>query len=481
MASSCASGLAAGLLLAALQACSSTARGPGDRPPPTGGSAPLPQGSVALAPTGVPSSATSSGAAATAAGAAGGAGPSASPSASPVGPTAAPVKLNVLLVTVDAMRADMPWAGYPRAIAPNLTAWEARSVSYTRAYSVSSYTAMSVGGFLAGRYPSEMARSGSFFSAYPESETLFPELLQAAGVRTVAAHAHFYFDTKAGFRQGFDVYRMVEGLTTDNKTDRNVTSPQHLKLALELLSDPANTSRQFFAWFHFMDPHDLYMTHEGVPDFGKKARDRYDGEIYFTDQHVGQLLDFVSRQPWGERTAIIINSDHGEAFGEHGRTRHGFELWEPLVHVPLFIHLPGATPHRIETPRSMIDLAPTIVELLGLPPQPAFQGKSLLPELRGQASPEERPVIVDLPRTGDNDRRRAMVLGRYKLISFGDDFRFELYDLQDDPGEDHDLRKTKPEIYRMMRQRYDERVKGIHDICPQHRDKLKNKSADRPC
>jgi choline-sulfatase len=90
----------------------------------------------------------------------------------------------------------------------------------------------------------------------------------------------------------------------------------------------------------------------------------------------------VSRQPWAEHTAIIINSDHGEAFGEHGRTRHGFELWEPLVHVPLFFHLPGVTPRRMDAPRSMIDLPPTILELLGLPPHPGFQGKSLLPELR---------------------------------------------------------------------------------------------------
>jgi arylsulfatase A-like enzyme len=389
--------------------------------------------------------------------------------------------MNVLLVTVDAMRADMPWAGYPRQIAPNLTAWEARSVSYARAYAVSSYTAMSVGGFLSGRYPSEMERSGSFFSAYPDSELMFPELLQAAGIRTLAAHAHFYFDTKAGFRQGFDVYRMVEGLTADNKTDRNVTSPRNLEIALEILSDPANTSRQFFAWFHFMDPHDKYMSHEGIPDFGKRARDRYDGEIYFTDQHVGKLLDFVGRQPWGEHTAIIINGDHGEAFGEHDRTRHGFELWEPLVHVPLFIYLPGIRPRHIDTPRSMIDLGPTILELLGVPAHVGFQGNSLVPELRGDAVAEERPVIVDLPRTTDNDRRRAMILGRYKLISFGDDFRFELYDLLDDPGERRDLRKSKPEILRMMRQRYDERVKSIHDICPQRRDWLMSKAAGRPC
>jgi len=397
------------------------------------------------------------------------------------GPKPAPRTLNVLLITVDAMRADMPWAGYPRPIAPNLTAFEAESASYARAYAISSYTAMSIGGFLSGRFPSEMERSGMFFSAYPDSELLFPELLQKAGIRTLTAHAHFYFDVKAGFRQGFDVYRMVEGLTADNKTDRNVTAPRHLASAIEILSDPANTSVPFFAWFHFMDPHDVYVRHEGVPDFGSRARDRYDGEIAFTDQHVGRLLEFVTHQSWAERTAVIVNSDHGEAFGEHGRTRHGFEIWEPLVHVPLLLRIPGVAARRIDEPRSMMDLVPTIFDLLGVPPHPGFQGRSLVPELRGEVLPEPRDVIVDLPRTSDNDRRRALVFGRYKLISFGDDFRFELYDVVDDPGEERDLRSRRPEIYRMMRQRYAERSKGIHDVCPMRRDRLMGKHASRPC
>src|SRR4030095_13299899 len=131
-------------------------------------------------------------------------------------------------------------------------------------YSISSYTAMSLGGMLSGRYPSELERSGYFFGNYPDSVLMFPELLQKAGVRTVTAHAHFYFDQKAGFRQGFDVYEMVKGLKENNKTDENVTSPQHLELAEKILSDKANTDKTFFAWFHFLDPHDEYVPHPGI-------------------------------------------------------------------------------------------------------------------------------------------------------------------------------------------------------------------------
>ena len=374
----------------------------------------------------------------------------------------------------------MPWAGYPRDIAPYLTAFEKKCVSYERAYSISSYTAMSVGGLLAGRYPSELQRSGFFFSAYPDEELMFPELLQQAGVRTLAAHAHWYFDTKSGFRQGFDVYRMVDGIVEDNKKAVEITSPKHLALAQEILGSKSDTAGQFFAWFHFVDPHDLYLEHDGI-DFGKRARDRYDGEVLFTDRHIGKLIDFIEAQPWGERTAIIVTADHGEAFGEHKMSRHGFELWDVLVHVPLMVKIPGAPPRHITTPRSAIDLAPTVLELLGLPPSPGFQGKSLASEIRGEAEPEPRAVIIDLPRTSDNRRRRALVWDRYKIIALDDDFRFELYDLVADPGETIDLRHRDPVHYELMKARYLEASKTIHDVCPKMRDKLLGRRKERPC
>ncbi|HEX7603007.1 MAG TPA: sulfatase, partial [Polyangiaceae bacterium] len=375
-----------------------------------------------------------------------------------------------------------PWAGYPRDIAPVLTAFEKTAVSYTRAYSISSYTAMSLGGFLAGRYPSEIARSGYFFSSYPESVTFFPELLQKAGVRTLAGHAHFYFDQKSGFRQGFDVYKIVPGLVQDNTTDKNVTAPQHLELAKEMLGDKANTGKRFFAWFHFLDPHDQYMPHEGIGPYGKSSRDKYDGEITFVDQHVGKLLEFVDQQEWGKRTAIVITADHGEAFGEHKMYRHGFEIYEMLVHIPMMIRAPGITARRIDTPRSTMDLPPTILEMTGAPAEPTFQGKSLVGELYG-ATPEARDVVIDLPRTGDNDRRRALVKGDYKLIAFGDDDGFELYDVVKDPKEEHDLKKKAEmkQVFEDMKAAYKARVEKILEVCPKMTDKLKGKKKRKRC
>jgi choline-sulfatase len=270
-----------------------------------------------------------------------------------------------------------------------------------------------------------------------------------------------YFKS-AGFEQGFDVWKLVPGITWDPNTDRDITSPKHEQISEELLGDPANLDRQFFYWAHFLDPHDQYNRHEGI-DWGKTARDRYDGEITFTDRYVGKLLDFIAGQPWASRTTVIVTADHGEEFGEHGMTRHGFEVWETLVHVPLMVFAPGAKPATIESPRSALDLAPTILELLGLPPDPAFEGRSLVPEIYGTPG-EDRDVVVDLPATSDNGRRRALVHGDEKIICFDTNSACKLYDLAADPMEKSPVIKG-PEL-KQMKARYDAAAKATHEVTP---------------
>jgi choline-sulfatase len=381
----------------------------------------------------------------------------AAPALAPAGP---PKDANVIVLSIDALRADMPWNGYPRAIAPRLTELEKKSVSFTRAYSMSSYTSMSLGGLLGGRYPSELQRSGFFFGTY-RNDVFFPKLLQKAGIHTMGVMAHMYFKA-AGFDQGFDDWKIVPGITFDANTDRDITSPQSEQLAEKALGDPANESRRFFFWAHFLDPHDLYLRHDGI-DWGKTDRDRYDGEVTFTDQHIGKLLDFIAKQSWSARTVIIVTSDHGEEFGEHNMARHGFELWETLVHVPLMIVAPGAAPRRIDVPRSAVDLAPTILDLYGVAPDPSFEGKSLVPEIYGSAS-EARDIVVDLPMTSDNGRRRALIHGSEKLICFDNDGYCKLFDVVKDPMERDPA--VKGEEHRAMRERYLAFVKTLKEIPP---------------
>ncbi len=366
--------------------------------------------------------------------------PAPSASAAPAKAPGPARPVNVLLVTIDSMRADMPWQGYPREIAPNLTALAKESAVYTRAYAVSSYTAKSIAAVLAGRYPSTLYRNWSFFAEYSKGNVFFPELLQEKSVRTMAAHAHFYFDHGKNLNQGFDVWRMVSGLKVNNTTDESITSDKLSDIGIEMLGDANNTKGPFFAWLHYMDPHDQYHTHPESPKWGRDTRDHYDSEIFFTDLHVKRLLDFCAKQPWWQNTVLVVSADHGEAFGEHKMYRHAFALWEVLARVPLMVKGPGIEPRRVEARRSDIDLAPTILDLLGVPADPGFAGKSLVPELYGLEPPGDRePIVLDLPADSNNPPTRAIIKGNYKLIADDATERFSLYDLAVDPAEDFNL------------------------------------------
>jgi len=412
-------------------------------------------------------------------------GSAAAPSASaaaPPGDALSAKDLNVLVVSIDSVRSDrMPWAKYQHDVMPNLAKLAKSGATYERFYATSSYTAKSLGGFLGGKYPSSMKRSGYFFASYPQDEIMFPELLQNAGVTTTSAQAHFYFAReKAGFHQGFDTWELIPGLKKSNTTDENITSPEHTKMALAQLDAASKKGGRFFAWYHLLDPHDQYIGHPEGKDFGKGAPALYDGELFFTDMHLGKIIDYVDAQPWGKKTAIIVTSDHGDAFGEHKMYRHGFELWDVLVHVPLVVRLPGAAPRTITEPRSMVDLAPTILELFGVTKDPGMIGESLVSEVRGGPTPA-RDVIVDLPRTSDNDRRRALIRGKYKILAFGDDQGFQLYDVVADPLEKDDLAKKDKATFEEMKKAYQEASKKIPQVCPKNTEKLKGKSKGKPC
>ncbi|MEO6576515.1 MAG: sulfatase [Polyangiaceae bacterium] len=382
--------------------------------------------------------------------------------AAPPAPTRPPEKLNVILISIDCLRADMPWVGYPRPIAPRLTELEKRSVDFTHAYSLSSYTSMSLGGMLGGKLPGELRRDGYFFGTYGKENLFFPEVLHEHGVRTMGAHAHGYFKD-AKFDQGFDVWELVPNMKWNNTTDENITAPQQEALAEKQLGDPALEGTRFFAWYHFLDPHDQYLPHEGIGPYGKQQRDRYDAEVTFTDQHIGKLLDFVATKSWAARTAIVVTADHGEAFGEHKQNFHGFELWENLIRIPLFIVLPNASPRKIDEPRSAIDLAPTILDLFGIAADPGFEGKSLVPELYGAKS-EPRDIAIDLPATSDNDRRRAFIHGKYKLIAFGTEAYNQVFDLEADPEEKTPI--VRGEVFADMLSRFKAYEKTLKDVPP---------------
>lgn len=397
-------------------------------------------------------------------------------------PTPEPTRLtrpakdvNVLLLTIDALRADMPWSGYDKPIAPNLTKLAEQGVVYENYRSVSSYTAQTVATILSGQYASTLYRTGVFFTNYFDSNEWITERMQEKGIVTMAVHAHLYFDRAPGLKQGFDTWKMVPGLTWNSQTDESITSDKSIQAITELLSNPENTKGQFFLWSHLMDPHDVYIRHDISPDFGKDNRGRYDSEVWFTDYHIGKFLEFAEKQDWWENTALIISADHGEAFGEHGMYKHAFEIWDVLTRIPLIVKAPGAEPLRIREARSHIDLAPTIVDLMGLPPLPGFQGKTMVPEIYGAEEPQNRePILLELAEDSNNPARRAMVLGDYKLIIFDTGWRKSLYNIKEDPGETKDLAKEQPEKLAEMEARLRTEFDALPVVAPFGGTKLRS-------
>lgn len=385
---------------------------------------------------------------------------------------------DVLFVTIDSLRADMPWAGYPRPIAPNLTALAAKSTVYTHAYAISSFTSKSVAGMLSGRFPSELARTGVFFTRYDKSNTFMCEALAEQSIPCVAAQAHKYLEPGyAGLDQGFFEWKIVDGLTFDYNKDLYVTSQKMTPLAISLLADANGAAtadggmHPFFAWMHYMDPHDEYFTHDESPHWGDgtRARDRYDEEVFYTDLWIGKLLAWVDAQPWAKHTILVVSADHGEFFGEHGRFRHAHELYEELVHVPMIVHVPGQTEKDarvIDVPRSQIDLVPTFFDVLGAKPTPDLDGTSLKGEWLGGSPAPARDIVADLPQDEFNGRRRAFFHDGWKIIAHGADTGFELFHVSEDPRETKDLFFEDKEKAREMVRLYKDASARLHDVEP---------------
>jgi arylsulfatase A-like enzyme len=353
-----------------------------------------------------------------------------------------PANLNVILISIDTLRHDLGYTGYARSITPSIDRLAQRSVVFERAYALASYTGKSVGPMLIGRYPSETHRGWLHFNRFGSEDTFVQERLQRAGVRTLSVQGHWYFTPEYGLGRGFDVLdlsaapkeRQLEG-------DRTVNSAELTDAALRELSKPENVRSRFFLWVHYLDPHADYIKHPEF-DFGQKGRDLYDSEVAFVDQHVGRLLTFVEQAELAPRTAIIVTSDHGESFGDNGMWRHGYELWEALVRVPLVVYVPGIADGRVSVRRSSIDLVPTLLELFGSPlpgGEDALSGTSLLADLVDPRAAAPRPIFIDMSAGPYNEDRQALIIDDYKIITSTGRL-IGIYDLNADPKEEQDLR-----------------------------------------
>jgi choline-sulfatase len=385
---------------------------------------------------------------------------SAEPAAAEPAPEAAPGKPriafdgNVLVLVIDTVRADrLGVAGYQRdgkSLTPRLDALAAESVRFTRAYAQAPNTPRSMPSFMASRYPSQVVVDETFKN-YPRvddgNEMLF-EVLQGAGLATIGVASHFYFRDERNFTQGFDRFDN-EGALDIAPSNKDIASPRIVPRALAELDKLAAEKKRFAMFVHLFEPHSTYVEHEGFPvtERGTAALEqKYDYEIAFTDRWIGTLLDGLKEKGLADRTAIVIMADHGEAFGVHNFAGqrmffHGQTLYDELLRVPLLIKVPGVGARTVDSVVQLIDVAPTIAELVGAKRPASWVGRSLVPALAGEVLAERAAHGELLPAPSWKHDAKAMVSGdgRWKLFYRISDSRYELYDLVADPEEKKDL------------------------------------------
>jgi arylsulfatase A-like enzyme len=355
---------------------------------------------------------------------------------------------NILIVSIDALRADrLGVAGYRkrqnRSLTPHLDALAHQGAYFKRVWSQAPNTPRSFPSLLTSRLPSEVIwvqRSLNYSPIAPANETFF-EQLAGGGLRPIGIFSHFYFSADRGLNQGFAEWN-DEGAGTIAESNKDIASPRIVPRVIARLKQAAASKERFVLWTHLFEPHSSYMNHpeyptqlRGVPGLEEK----YDYEIAFVDKWFGKIMTAVDELGLRKNTAVLVIADHGEAWNEHKFLFHGQDLTEEQLRVPLILSVPGRKPAVVDDPVALVDVGPTLVDLVGLVPPPTFKGQSLLPALEGHPLPS-RPIFAELlPATAWPKHETMMVDGTFKIVHKITDRRWELFDLSKDPGQQTDL------------------------------------------
>ncbi|HNX98319.1 MAG TPA: sulfatase, partial [Candidatus Aminicenantes bacterium] len=338
---------------------------------------------------------------------------------------------NLLLITLDTTRADRIGAyGDARACTPNLDRLAREGARVERAYAEAPLTLPSHVSILTGREPpSHQVRNNGTYALRAE-ETTLAEILKNAGYSTQAMVAAFVLERKFGLAQGFDGYDDTLDKERQDTTYRSeITADRvHEKFTRWLSVSPASP---FFCWVHFYDPHAPYEP-------PKHLRERfcdapYRGEIAFVDETIGRMLQELDRRGLMDNTLVVAVGDHGEGFGEHAESGHGLFCYEETLRVPLILHYPKRFPggRVVPGPVGLIDVLPTLLELLHLPPSTGVQGRSFARQLTTKGDAGDSSTIhyfeslYGLEEMGFAPLS-GLICGSLKFISLP---RPELYDL----------------------------------------------------
>jgi len=376
---------------------------------------------------------------------------------------------NLLLVTLDTTRADALGAyGNPGGHTPHLDRLARESVVFENAVAPMATTFPSHASVLTGLYPrrhrlrsNEGRLDGSF-------ETL-AERLRARGYQTAAWVSFESMLSRGRLHQGFD---SLSHPVTGKPAGFPKSGEEVNRLAVPWLR-ARQPGRPFFAWVHYFEPHSPYrltpyaarelrgysgplaqgaptlvfygLGGEQIPwtDAERRAiRILYDGEVREADRLVGELLQALEDAGLGEQTIVVVTSDHGQHLGEHDKVGHGFSLWEDGLRVPLLIRDPREpSARRVATRVGLVDLVPTLLELLGAEVPQDLDGRSLADAVRGRPLAERIyfAEVQDKGRPGVERDTTAVALYHYPLKSILQRGRFLTYDLDRDPDERHPL------------------------------------------
>jgi arylsulfatase A-like enzyme len=395
---------------------------------------------------------------------------------------------NILLIVADALRADRLGAyGNRRGLTPFIDSLAARGYVFRNAYAQSSWTNPSVASILTSRFQSQHGII-TFESVLADAELTLPEVLKQHSYTTGFFSANGLISKRMGFAQGYDQWRSILVKATD--APRHMWVPERAAQingdALAWL-DTLSTSggAPVFLHMHYMEPHSPYAPSPAAlahisdggeppnieranstaffgnllplqPDVLQNIRNVYDAEVLSLDAELRTLFGELERRGFLNNAIVIITADHGEEFKEHGFIGHEKTLFEEVLRVPMILVLPGQTQHvDVDQIVSSIDIAPTLVDLIGGPVPPSFEGRSWKGTLvRPIASsrfsswfgeeplraPTPVPAYSELIKLPERDEKRvtphehAVVSGSLKLI-VGKEGEREYYDLKADPGE----------------------------------------------
>ena len=364
--------------------------------------------------------------------------------ATPVVPTRpAP---NVVLVTIDTLRADrVDNPAFP-GLTPNLDRLAAAGVRFADATAHAPLTFPSHVSIMTGEFPSQHgARDNGSYVLGPQAVTL-AERLHDRGYVTGAFVASVILSRGYGLAQGFDEYddRFSAGGASISLADLQRPGAEVAGDAVAWLKARPDTDRPFLLWLHLYDPHAPYAAPKAFADRYPHAP--YDAEVAAADWAAGYLVD--SLPPGGAReTVVIVTGDHGESLGEHGEPEHGMLLYDATLHVPLIVS-GGGVPAGVVVGGQVrhVDLVPTILDLVGAPPADGLPGQSLVPLMKGVRREEVPASYAEtwFPRLHFGwSELRAVRVGDWKYIQAP---RPELYDLRKDPGERENRLKDRPEL-----------------------------------